>query len=559
MLNNELLELQRENQRLRAQLKVQRYGLSWLDVPEAFEVESENRLPILEAVGNLDIEHASNSVSNLLIEGDNYHSLTCLSYTHRNKIDVIYIDPPYNTGSDGFRYKDKRVFAQHPDGELIDKNHPLRHSAWLSFMEKRLRLAKDLLAQDGVIFISIDDHEYAQLKMLCDEIFVGTAGNNLLGTLIWQRAKGGGNSKKFVRGHEYILCYAMTPNLTLTQAGQKASNHAKRAESAKNSDKYITQDGVLYFLNDDVVRRVFGKYQAGTERRCEYENLLTYKNQKTKDEVDAKLASGEYVLKQQPSGLHYICALEPVSDMRQVMYSIIQGFLSEVGNDDLKQLGLEGVFDFPKPVGLIKTLLDSVGKTSGIFLDFFAGSGTTGQAVLELNQTDGGNRQFILCTNNENNIATEVTRKRVERVSTGHGDYEGMPTNLRYFKTGFVGQNNISGATDDDRIALAEKASWMLAISENTLNHVESNDFYSVYKDEVNDRYTAVYFREDLTKFEDFASLTSQLEGELAIYLFSWGGESDYSDELARKGATIKTIPQQILEIYRQIYTSGGN
>ncbi len=95
--------------------------------------------------------------THLLIEGDNYHSLTCLNYTHKNKIDLIYIDPPYNTGSDGFRYKDKRVLDKYPDGTEVPKDHPLRHSYWLSFMNKRLELAHNLLKDDAVIFISINE------------------------------------------------------------------------------------------------------------------------------------------------------------------------------------------------------------------------------------------------------------------------------------------------------------------------------------------------------------------------------------------------------------------
>jgi hypothetical protein len=351
----------------------------------------------------------------------------------------------------------------------------------------------------------------------------------------------------------------MSSNLTLTQAGDKATNHIKKSKSPRSASKYLTKDGVLYFINDDVIRRVFGKYDAGTERRCEYENLLKYKSQKVKDEVDAKIASGEFILQKQPSGLHYICELEPVAEMRQVMYSIIQGYLSEVGNEDLKILGLEGAFDFPKPVGLLRILLDSVGKNSGVFLDFFAGSGTTGQAVLELNQIDGGNRQFILCTNNENDIAIEVTRKRIERVSSGYGDYVANPSNLKYFRTSFVGENSILEASDEDRIALAKQTNSMLAIAENTLDLIESGEFYSIYSDEVSTRKTAIYFREELTKFDEFASKVESLEGNVAVYLFSWGNESDYADELDSKNVTVKTIPQQILEIYRQIYTLGGN
>jgi len=110
------------------------------------------------------IKNKDGKPTHILIEGDNYHSLTCLNYTHKNKIDLIYIDPPYNTGSDGFRYKDKRVLDKYPDGSEVPKDHPLRHSYWLSFMSKRLELAKDLLSDSGLIFISIDDNELAQLK-----------------------------------------------------------------------------------------------------------------------------------------------------------------------------------------------------------------------------------------------------------------------------------------------------------------------------------------------------------------------------------------------------------
>src|SRR3989339_735480 len=131
----------------------------------------ENKLPILEEVPKLAINSKDGKPTHLLIEGDNYHALTCLNYTHKGKVDVIYIDPPYNTGSDGFKYKDKRILDKFPDGTEVPKDHPFRHSYWLSFMKKRLDLARDILAKTGLIFISIDDNEFAQLKLLCDEIF----------------------------------------------------------------------------------------------------------------------------------------------------------------------------------------------------------------------------------------------------------------------------------------------------------------------------------------------------------------------------------------------------
>ena len=147
-----------------------KYGLRWIDVPEAFEKESENKIPILEEVKDKSINNNDDKPTHILIEGDNYHALKCLNYTHKNKIDIIYIDPPYNTGSN-FSYRDKRDMERYPDGTPVDKNHPLRHSYWLSFMEKRLRLAYNLLKDDGCIFVSINEDEVAQLKLLLDKIY----------------------------------------------------------------------------------------------------------------------------------------------------------------------------------------------------------------------------------------------------------------------------------------------------------------------------------------------------------------------------------------------------
>src|SRR3990167_6987271 len=151
--------------------KRKKYGLVWEDKPEDVVEQCKTELPVLKEVKNKAIAKDKNGPVNILIEGDNYHALSVLNYTHKGKVDVIYIDQPYNTGSDGFKYKDKRILKEYPDGTEVPTDHPLRHSYWLSFMKKRLELSKDLLNEDGTIFISIDDNEHAQLRMLCNEIF----------------------------------------------------------------------------------------------------------------------------------------------------------------------------------------------------------------------------------------------------------------------------------------------------------------------------------------------------------------------------------------------------
>src|SRR3989344_4592858 len=184
----EIDRLKKQVEELRSECD--RYGLRWHPIPEEFESDSENALPVLKEKGGKfgDVELDPSADHNVLIEGDNYHALSVLSYTHKGKINVIYIDPPYNTGSDGFRYHDKRISKEFPNGVEVPVGHPYRHTYWLSFMEKRLVLAKDLLVDGGVIFISIDDNEHASLRLLCDKIF---GEPNLLGVFTWVRKKKG--------------------------------------------------------------------------------------------------------------------------------------------------------------------------------------------------------------------------------------------------------------------------------------------------------------------------------------------------------------------------------
>ena len=205
-----------------------KYGLRWIDVPEAFEKESENKIPILEEVKEKAIKNDDGKPTHILIEGDNYHALKCLNYTHKGKIGVIYIDPPYNTDK-GFIYKDSRKLTEFPDGEQIDKNHPLRHSAWLSFMEKRLELAKKLLADDGLCFISIDDYEMANLRLLCDKVF---GQGRMINCFVWQRNSSGKTEKdKYTVNSEYVLLYS------------------HMAEMKKDGKRLYSDDQIYDYLN----------------------------------------------------------------------------------------------------------------------------------------------------------------------------------------------------------------------------------------------------------------------------------------------------------------------
>ena len=182
-------------------LERERYGLVWEDKEEHVAKQCETELPVLKEDVSREIVKDATQPYNFIIEGDNFHSLYTLNFTHKKKIDVIYIDPPYNTGNNDFVYNDK----------FVDKTDQFRHSKWLSFMSKRLRLAKNLLKNDGAIFISIDNNECAQLKLLCDNIF---GEKNFCGQIIWRKKSGGGQTDDFfVTEHEYVLCYRRTDKL----------------------------------------------------------------------------------------------------------------------------------------------------------------------------------------------------------------------------------------------------------------------------------------------------------------------------------------------------------
>jgi len=580
-LNNELHDLQREIQRLRAQIKAQRYGLVWLDVPEAFDGDADDKLPVLEAVPHLSLENRSKARSNLLIEGDNYHALTCLNYTHKGKVDVIYIDPPYNTGSDGFRYKDKRVLDKYPDGTDVPKDHPLRHSYWLSFMAKRLKLAKNLLKRNGTIFISINEDELAQLKLLCDEIFLPSNYLAMFTIKVRHEERILTGDKDFHEVVEYLLMYR----------NSAAYKTVKKVYDNTSNDDYVYE---VIELKPASQKMQFGKKLVEVFAPGEYEinKVEANPSRLKKHSIRGKLRTGN------SSGRFYVEYIEPL-DLKSHLFKV-----PDMGSDDLgyryfmspdknkngdyfqgvpvartetkevpfpnymdweeqfNNVGKQGGVDFgggKKPIEFLKYYL-KIGSANknALVLDFFGGSGSTGHAVLDLNQEDGGSRQFILCTlgaeevkGKETKIMEDVCLKRFKNIAQEY-DF-----GIKYMKTAFVGQNNILSASDEDRLDLARNANELLALAENTLEQTDYTEFFTIFKDEVSERRTAIYFREELTKFEDFTSLVNNLPGDVAVYLFSWGNETDFSDEFSSPSVSVKAIPQPILEIYRQIYSVG--
>lgn len=565
-MSEEILKLKKEIERLKKAVKKHRYGLVWMDVPEAFENDVENKLPILKEAPKLAIKNNDGKPTHILIEGDNYHALTCLNYTHKGKVDLIYIDPPYNTGSDGFRYKDKRILDKYPDGTEVAVDHPFRHSYWLSFMYKRLELAKDLLNKNGVIFIDIDDNEIAQLKLLCDEIF----NERNIDIVVWKkidpkydRNVNAKITKRTKRIHEFLIVIYQNKQQTIFDKIKKLPNWTKKKSNPDNDPRGGWESGILSFKeghkNEDKNSEYYYTIKTPSGRKITRHFFVTKEEFKELQRDNRiyfpKKGDGVPRLKifeKEEKDFYFETILEGVGSLNSAKKELAEIFEINEG---------EVPFDTPKPTKLVKEIIRSSAPQNALILDFFAGSGTTGHAVMDLNEEDDGSRQFILVTNNDEvvngkkyRIMTDVCYPRIKKVIKGYGGKKGLPNSIKYYKTDFIGKNNILNATDQDKIELAHNAGGLLAIAENTLELGKQNKFYQLFEDSNNERYTAVYFREELDKFDEFSEMVKKFKKPTTIYVFSWGDEEFFDDFADLKQVKVKTIPLPILEIYKQIY-----
>lgn len=608
--DNKILRLEKELDRLKKNLKKQKYGLVWMDVPEAFEDDVENKLPILKENSDLAVKNKDGKPTHILIEGDNYHALTCLNYTHKGKIDVIYIDPPYNTGSDGFRYKDKRILDKFPDGTEVPKDHPYRHSYWLSFIRKRLELSLHLLSEDGVIVVHIDENEIYNLGLLMNDIF---GESNSLGVIVWNKMNPKGDALGVSTMHEYVLCYAKNREFFLSQENvllKKKENAQKILAKAKSLYSKLGKKIVPESIKEVV--SPFG-YDTKKIKEFEVEYTLDLINKEFQSWLSKQLFSGgekaykfidengdvyrgvsmAWPNKEQAPDEYFAPLYHPITKKKcpipkrgwrnplETMKKLLDKGLILFGDDETKQperkyLLKENLFEntssiynyagsdddlldklkvnFPyaKPVNASRYFISAIHPNPKIVLDFFAGSGTSGQAVLELNKENNCNTQFILVTNNEYKIMSDVCYPRLKSVINGTSNFTGLGGSLRYYQTAFVGENNIIDATDKDKIELAHNAGELLAIAENTFELVKQDKYMQIFEND--DQYTAVYFREEMDKLDDFATEVKKLKKNVSVYIFSWEDEGMFDEFEGLNNIRLKTIPQPIVEIYKQIY-----
>lgn len=397
-------------------IKGKKYGLVFEEHREKIDEILEQNTPVLTEEKDLFIDNGGQM--NFLIEGDNLAALQLLEKTHKGKIDFIYIDPPYNTGNKDFVY----------DDNFVDRNDLFSHSKWLSFIRKRLELARKLMSAQGLIFISIDDNEFSQLKLLCDEVFSEDLFINLF---VWQRNSSGKTEKdKFTVNTEYLLLYAKTASYNLNSTYKPLSDATKAMYSKDDNDGRGPYR--LYPLQKpaapgpettyDYVDNTGKVWQCPAKGwRMKYSKLKALENDGRLCLENKSLSEKAYWNERKSDGKRIDTLWNDLPE-------------NSLGSKELTTiLGKQSIFNNPKPTKLIERCI-TVGEKNGIILDFFAGSGTTGHAVMKLNAEDGGKRKFILCTNNENNICRDVTYERIKRVIE-RDKYE---ASLKYYKVDFV-------------------------------------------------------------------------------------------------------------------------
>jgi len=561
MENNQTKEkLLAEIERLKKELKKKKkYGLVWENKPEDVVEMCKEKLPVLKEVKGKEIITDKNKPVNLLIEGDNYHALSVLNYTHAGKIDVIYIDPPYNTGARDWKY----------NNDYVDSEDGFRHSKWINMMSSRLNLARKLLTEKGIIAIAVDHNELFNLGLLCDQIF---REENRLGIVaVVHKSEGRNQEKFFGTSHEYMFFYAKNKKACDFQKivldDSVAASFDKEDEKGKfRLNNYIRTGGGDQNLKINKQHFFYPIYVSkelkdiSLEKKTGYSKVLpitgsgqerTWKT--TKETFQDRLEDGEILAQKDDGGNVQIYEKYREDQVIKTHWIDVRYHAIHHGTKVLENILGAKIFDFPKSLYLIFDTLKLTAKSDAIILDFFAGSGTTGHAVLELNKKDGGNRKFILCTNNENNIATDVSYPRIKKVIEGYKNLKkenivGLGGNLKYFKTDFV---DYKESTDRNKIKLTKEAVEMLCVKEGTFESVLNNEDFKIFKN--HNHYTGIIFEQ--LAIEDFKKEIKGIKDKISVYIFSLGDDS-FEDEFEdiKQKVKLSPIPEAILKVYRRIY-----
>ena len=529
-----------------------KYGLVWEDKPEDVVEQCKIELPVLEEVKKLAVTTDDSKPTNILIEGDNYHALSVLNYTHKGKIDVIYIDPPYNTGAKDWKY----------NNNFVDSNDAYRHSKWLSMMANRLGLAKKLLKRDGVLICAIDENEQSHLGVLLESLFQSHE-IHLISIVHNPRGIIG---KNFSYTNEFA--YFVIPK------GRKIVGHRKISQKEiqfrnlrDNGGESLREDARNCFYPIKI--NPITKELIGFGDVCNDSYNPDSPNIKKGDEILIYPIDGNSIerkwryARQTVETIKHLLRAKKGSDVWQIEIgkdfgtyrTVWQGSRydsNEYGTKLIKKMVTDCDFDFPKSIyNTYDCIYAVIGeRNNAIILDYFSGSGTTGHAVSLINKEDGGTRRFILCTNNENGIAREVCHPRIKAVIKGNKnlpDITGIASNLKYFKTTFVPAKS----TDKNKTILTQKATTMLCVKEDTFEQVKVTERFQVFRNKK--RHTGIIF--DQRAIGAFKKAIAKKDGKFNVYVFSLSDdtfENEFED--VKDKVSLSPIPQAILRVYRQIH-----
>jgi len=546
-----------------------KYGLVWEDdrTREHFEFDNYQILPVLSEVKSLRIKSELNPSVNSLIEGDNYYALNIFKYTHAGKVDVIYIDPPYNTGNKDFKYNDA----------FVDKEDTFRHSKWLSFMGKRLSIAKELLSEKGVIFVSIGDDEQANLKLLMDSIF---GESNHITTIPRLAKTSSDKGTYYAPSKDYVLAYRHPQRIDKFNdiLDDEYKEKFKRVDDRGNYNtvglfqaaldsrpnqrywiecpdgSFIIPPGNVFPKkiadgshitpvdnNDKVWRWSFDSY-------LKQKHLLVFKKSKRSPMLNEKLEKSDWNVDTK----YY---LEDREESGKRPRDWMEKFLNTEGSSEMNKFELS--FSYPKPSSLIKYLIKISQSSKDItVMDFFAGSGTTGDAVLQLNAEDGGNRRFILVTNNEDKICDEVTYPRLKKVikgfkkSTGE-KFDALGGELNFFRIKFLKKSLNS---DEMKIRLLDNCVDLLCFREGIFEEIESKEnSYKLFRRGEN--ILGVYNSFDYSKLKKMKKDLDKFTGSSKkVYVFSFDNSGlNPNDFIGWNDIELEPIPQKILEIIGEL------
>jgi adenine-specific DNA-methyltransferase len=550
-----------------------KYGLVWEEKLEEVEEQLRENLPVLQELKEKGIINGEEHPNHILIEGDNLQALTALTFTHEGKIDVIYIDPPYNTGS-----KEDFIYNDH----YVDKEDAFRHSKWLSFMQRRLKLAKVLLKEDGVIFCSIGDDEISQLTLLFNEIFTEV---NKLGVIARVAKTAGDKGSYFAPSKDYVIAFSKNKTILPDfKDGVDESLFKKvETEGPKKGEKY--RDDVAFYQSSlDPMRgctnqRYFVEAPDGTlvippgnilpeekidgaklppetgedkvwrwsvDTYLKQKHLLVFKQTKKSPLLDENGNRAKW-------NIYTKSYLSDRSEKGASPRDYLDEFINRKGADLIKQYDID--FSYSKPYELIQHLISITNKDKNIrVLDFFAGSGTALHSVMKLNENDTGNRQCIIVTNNENNICEEVTYPRCERLINKYINKKGqeMPyfpnNNLRYYKSELVSRE----PSLKNKRQLTQLATELLCIKENCYTEQKIN--IKQVRLFANSKVTLLILFDDHIIPQAVELIKEMDATEIKVYVFSMGSDpytEDFSEVLDK--ITLCALPDAIYKAYQNV------